>query len=81
VKKEPFVVEIKNRRRLSRKEHSILGKIDLKAAGEQIGAVKKSGEHGMPMPMQNSDLAAEQNARSTSNRASSTSFGTAHPLM
>ena len=36
--KKPFVVEIKNRRRLSRKEHSIWGKIDLKAAGDQVDA-------------------------------------------
>lgn len=58
--KRPFVVEIKNRRRLSRKEHSIWGKIDLKAAGDQVDAEEKSGEHGAPM--QNSNVAAEQNA-------------------
>ncbi|NRQ18324.1 hypothetical protein [Ensifer sesbaniae] len=58
--KKPFVVEIKNRRRLSRKEHSIWGKIDLKAAGDQVGAEERSGEHDAPM--QNSDVAAEQNA-------------------
>jgi len=60
--KKPFAVEIKNRRRLSRKEHSIWGKIDLKAAGDQVGAEEKSGEHGAPIPVQNSDVAAEQNA-------------------
>ncbi|WP_429810015.1 hypothetical protein [Ensifer sp. B1-9] len=60
--KKPFVVEIKNRRRLSRREHSIWGKIDLKAAGDQVGAEEKSGEHRAPIPVQNSDAAAEQNA-------------------
>lgn len=40
--KKPFVVEIKNRRRLSRQGHSIWGKIDLKAAGDQVAAEEKS---------------------------------------
>ena len=40
--KKPFVVEFKNRRRLPRKETSIWGRIDLKAASavvevEQMG--------------------------------------------
>lgn len=36
--KKPFVVEFKNRRRLPRKETSIWGRIDLKAAGDVISA-------------------------------------------
>lgn len=44
--KKPFVVEIKNRRRLSRKEHSISGKIDLKAADDQVAAAYTVGENG-----------------------------------
>ncbi len=36
--KKPFVVEFKNRRRLPRKETSIWGHIDLKAAGDTVSA-------------------------------------------
>jgi len=57
--KKPFIVEIKNRRRLSRQEHSIWGKIDLKLAGDQVAAAEKS-EDGVAMPMRQS--AAEGNA-------------------
>ena len=60
--KKPFVVEIKNRRRLSRQEHSIWGTIDLKAAGGPVAAEENSGEHGAAMLTQKSDAAAEQNA-------------------
>ncbi|OCP22446.1 MULTISPECIES: hypothetical protein [unclassified Ensifer] len=60
--KKPFVVEIKNRRRLSRREHSIWGKIDLKAAGDQVAAVEKSAENGAAMPMRHPEAAPEQNA-------------------
>lgn len=34
--KKPFVVEIKNPRRLSRGKNSIWEKVDLKAAGDQV---------------------------------------------
>jgi hypothetical protein len=60
--KKPFIVEIKNRRRLSRQEHSIWGKIDLKAAGDQVAAEEKSGENGATMPMRQSEAVPEQNA-------------------
>lgn len=36
--KKPFVVEFKNRRRLPRKETSIWGRINLKAAGDAVSA-------------------------------------------
>ena len=38
--KKPFVVDFKNRRRRPRKETSIWGRIDLKAAGDAISAEK-----------------------------------------
>ena len=49
--KKPFVVEFKNRRRFPRKETSIWGRIDLKAASdvvevEQIGNEAASMTHG-----------------------------------
>ncbi|WP_349507344.1 hypothetical protein [Agrobacterium pusense] len=49
--KKPFVVEFKNRRRLPRKEASIWGRIDLKAASdvvevEQMGTEAASMTHG-----------------------------------
>lgn len=53
--KKPFVVEIKNRRRLPRQEHSIWGTIDLKAAGDQVAAAKKSGEKGAARPLGQSE--------------------------
>jgi hypothetical protein len=79
--KKPFVVEIKNRRRLSRREHSIWGKIDLKAAGGQVAVEENSGENGAAMPF----AKARDCRRANRNRyqrliASSTNFGTAHPL-
>lgn len=40
---KPFVVEFKNRRRLTRKETSIWGPIDLKAAGDAIAAEQPAG--------------------------------------
>ena len=51
--KKPFVVEFKNRRRLSRKETSIWGRIDLKAASavvevEQMGNDAASMINGQP---------------------------------
>jgi len=58
--KKPFVVEIKNRRRLSRQEHSIWGKIDLKTAGNQGAAAEKSGENGAATPIGQSEAAAVQ---------------------
>lgn len=54
--KKPFVVEIKNRRRLSRKEHSIWGKIDLKAADAAEYTV---GENGPAISMRPSEAAAD----------------------
>ena len=60
--KKPFVVEIKNRRRLSRQEHSIWGKIDLKAPGDHVAAEEKSGEDGAAMPLRQSEAVSEQNA-------------------
>lgn len=42
--KKPFVVEFKNRRRLLRKETSIWGRIDLKAAGDAISAEEMGNE-------------------------------------
>jgi len=42
--KKPFVVEFKNRRRLPRKETSIWGRIDLKAAGDAISAEEMVNE-------------------------------------
>ena len=59
--KKPFIVEIKNRRRLSRQEHSIWGRIDLKAAGAQVAAEEKSSENDTTMPMRLPEAAAEQN--------------------
>lgn len=48
--KKPFIVEIKNRRRLPRQEHSIWGKIDLKAAGNQVaGQVSDDSETALPV--------------------------------
>ena len=44
---KPFVVEFKNRRRLSRKETSIWGRIDLKAAGDDIAAQQVAAEAGV----------------------------------
>ncbi|NTE68106.1 hypothetical protein G6M85_21105 [Agrobacterium tumefaciens] len=43
---KPFVVEFKNRRRLTRKETSIWGPIDLKTAGDAIAAEQKVGNDG-----------------------------------
>lgn len=47
--KKPFVVEFKNRRRLTRKETSIWGRIDLKGAGDEIAAEQTATEaaHGI----------------------------------
>lgn len=44
--KKPFVVEFKNRRRLPRKETSIWGRIDLKAAGNAFAAEEMGNEAG-----------------------------------
>ncbi|CAK7260929.1 MULTISPECIES: hypothetical protein [unclassified Shinella] len=42
--KKPFVVEFKNRRRLSRKETSIWGRVDLKGAGDEFAAEETATE-------------------------------------
>ncbi|MDB5552310.1 MAG: hypothetical protein JWL86_2294 [Rhizobium sp.] len=60
--KKPFVVEIKNRRRLSRQEHSISGKIDLKAAGDLVAVEEKSGENAAATPMRQSEAVGEPSA-------------------
>lgn len=60
--KKPFVVEIKNGRRLSRQEHSIWGEIDLKAVGDQVAAEKKSGKNGEALPLRQAEALPEQNA-------------------
>jgi len=44
--RKPFVVEFKNRRRLPRKETSIWGRIDLKAAGDAVLAEEMDNEAG-----------------------------------
>ena len=44
--KKPFVVEFKNRRRVPRKETSIWGRIDLKAAGNAFAAEEMGNETG-----------------------------------
>ena len=44
--KKPFVVEFKNRRRLPRKETSIWGRVDLKAAGNAFAAEQMGNEAG-----------------------------------
>ncbi|MET3523899.1 hypothetical protein [Mesorhizobium abyssinicae] len=56
--RKPFVVEVKNRHRLSRHEHSIWGKIDLKAASDQVAAEQTAGENGAAI--RPSDAAAEK---------------------
>lgn len=49
--RKPFVVEIKNRRRLSRGENSIWEKFDLKAAADQVTAeqVAEEGDAAVPL--------------------------------
>ncbi len=47
--KKPFVVEFKNRRRLPRKEASIWGRIDLKAASDVV-EVEQMGNEAASMP-------------------------------
>lgn len=42
--KKPFVVEIKNRRRLSRGENSIWEKVELKAVGNLVAAEQVAEE-------------------------------------
>ena len=44
--KKLFVVELKNRRRLPRKEASIWGRIDLKAAGNAFAPERMGDEAG-----------------------------------
>ncbi|WP_018237789.1 hypothetical protein [Ensifer sp. BR816] len=60
--KKPFIVEIKNRRRLSRRDRSIWGDIDLKAAGNQVDVEQTAGESDLAMSMRPSEAAAEQTA-------------------
>ena len=58
--KKPFVVEIKNRHRLSRRGHSIWGKIDLKAASDHVAAEQTAGENGAAMAIRPSDAVTEK---------------------
>lgn len=53
--KKPFVVEIKNRHRLFRHEHSIWSKVDLKAASDQVAAEQMARENDPAMTIQPSD--------------------------
>jgi hypothetical protein len=50
--KKPFVVEIKNLRRLSRGKNSIWEKVDLKEAGDQVTAERmaEEGDDATPLP-------------------------------
>jgi hypothetical protein len=57
--KKPFVVEIKNRRRLSRKEHSIWRKIDLKAADDHAAAAYTAGSNGPTMSVRPPEAATD----------------------
>ncbi|TPN80992.1 hypothetical protein FJ987_29650 [Mesorhizobium sp. CU2] len=61
--KKPFVVEIKNRRRLARREHSISGEINLKAAGDQVAAEQTGDENGAAMALRPSDAVTAENTR------------------
>lgn len=58
--RKPFVVEIKNRHRLSRREHSIWGKIDLKAASDQVAAEQTGGDNGAVLAIQPSDAVTKK---------------------
>lgn len=58
--KKPFVVEFKNRHRLSRHEQSIWGKIDLKAASDQVAAEQTAGENNRAMTIRPSDAVTKE---------------------
>lgn len=58
--KKPFVVEFKNRNRLSRRDHSIWGKIDLKAASNQVAVEQTAGENGAAMDIRPSDAVTKK---------------------
>ncbi len=47
--KKPFVVEIKNKRRLARAERSIWAKVDLRAAGEKLAIESDAGVPACPL--------------------------------
>ena len=53
--KKPYVVEFKNRRRLSRKETSIWGRIDLKGAGDEIAAEQTATEAAVDLDIRLSE--------------------------
>ncbi len=57
--KKPFVVEFKKRHRLSRHEHSIWGKIDLKAS-HQVAAEQTAGDNGAVLTIQPSDAVTKR---------------------
>lgn len=56
--KKPFVVEFKNRRRLSQKETSIWGRVDLKAAGDEVAAEQAVTDTGVSISMLPSETAS-----------------------
>lgn len=60
--KKPFIVEFKNRRRLPRKESSIWGRIDLKAAGGEIAAEQTAAETDTVLGILLSDTEPAQDA-------------------
>ncbi|MCO6181056.1 hypothetical protein [Ciceribacter sp. RN22] len=64
--KKPFVVEIKNRRRLSRREHSIWGRMDLKTASDQVAAEQTAGESDLATSMRPSEAVTDQNVTDVS---------------
>lgn len=49
--KKPFVIEFKNRRRHSQKETSIWGRVDLKAAGDEVAAEQAVTDTGVSISM------------------------------
>jgi hypothetical protein len=57
--KKPFIVEIKNRRRQFQKQHSIWENIDLKAAGGKVVAEQTGDDHGVAMPVRQSEASIE----------------------
>lgn len=60
LERKPFVVEFKNRHRLSRHEHSIWGKIDLNAASDQVAAEQTAGDNGAAMAIRPSDAVTKK---------------------
>ncbi|RUV82897.1 hypothetical protein EOA75_29935 [Mesorhizobium sp. M1A.F.Ca.IN.022.07.1.1] len=57
-------MEFKNRHRLPRREHSIWGKIDLKAASDQVAAARTAGDNAAVMAIQSPDAVAKKTSDS-----------------